>query len=608
MSCASLSVRRSQPVLATLVAGLLFAGSAAVADNDLYIATSAGQLVRYEPDLSARRILIDPPYLLDDRIALAPASGRLFWAVPASGRVHRASADGANVETIICHDFIQPDVVAVDETSNVLFVYDRAQQTIFRADVDGNDLAAIIEGVADLDYMDVHAADDALLWTHRDAKSNLWRIRSAEYDGDNAVTIVDGLSRISGFDVEDVAGFVYWADADALRRADIDGANEQVLHAPGSPNRLSAVAAAPDDDRVYFVEQTSDQQFAMHHVPLAGGSPTFHGLATFPIPHIAIDAGSDNLYWTDIGGIVRHDGGSQATHIASAATPLSTFAIDHAGSRVFSASTSGTGNIWKVDLTTGDSQIIHTHLATSIRVVAYDPVNDRVLWLDAFNDVYRCDTSGGNVQLLVNIASGWLRDLFVDTVTEKFYVADATPDQVVQYDLDGANPSVIIDMGGSLTSFAIDHDTNTVYFANNSGGTTHLQKAPVGGTVPLVVLQEEGSFERLRLNTSDGKLYWNTTSPRALRRSNLDGSNIETLNIDIGGAVAYSFALGPRTPATLHGDINGDGAITVFDVISALSAFGPCPCGQPCPQDLNGDGQITVGDILAVLTAFGTTA
>ncbi|MBT6175388.1 MAG: choice-of-anchor B family protein [Flavobacteriales bacterium] len=50
-------------------------------------------------------------------------------------------------------------------------------------------------------------------------------------------------------------------------------------------------------------------------------------------------------------------------------------------------------------------------------------------------------------------------------------------------------------------------------------------------------------------------------------------------------------------------DVNGDGSITVADLLSILSEFG---CTSGCTADVDGDGSVTVADVLLVLSAFGS--
>jgi hypothetical protein len=49
-------------------------------------------------------------------------------------------------------------------------------------------------------------------------------------------------------------------------------------------------------------------------------------------------------------------------------------------------------------------------------------------------------------------------------------------------------------------------------------------------------------------------------------------------------------------------DINGDGDVTVLDLLMLLAAWGPCPS---CPEDINGDGEVSVLDLLELLAAWG---
>jgi probable HAF family extracellular repeat protein len=56
---------------------------------------------------------------------------------------------------------------------------------------------------------------------------------------------------------------------------------------------------------------------------------------------------------------------------------------------------------------------------------------------------------------------------------------------------------------------------------------------------------------------------------------------------------------------SVPGDINGDGAVDVQDLLILLSAWGPCTKQGDCPADLNGDGVVDVSDLLILLGNWG---
>jgi len=49
-------------------------------------------------------------------------------------------------------------------------------------------------------------------------------------------------------------------------------------------------------------------------------------------------------------------------------------------------------------------------------------------------------------------------------------------------------------------------------------------------------------------------------------------------------------------------DIDGDGSVTVTDLLSLIGAWGPC---LGCPEDLDGNGIVDVTDLLTLIGAWG---
>ena len=55
-------------------------------------------------------------------------------------------------------------------------------------------------------------------------------------------------------------------------------------------------------------------------------------------------------------------------------------------------------------------------------------------------------------------------------------------------------------------------------------------------------------------------------------------------------------------PSLCPEDVNGDGFVSVADVLQVLGEFG---CSASCDNDVDGDDAVTVSDILQILSAFG---
>ena len=53
---------------------------------------------------------------------------------------------------------------------------------------------------------------------------------------------------------------------------------------------------------------------------------------------------------------------------------------------------------------------------------------------------------------------------------------------------------------------------------------------------------------------------------------------------------------------TCVGDLNGDGSVTVSDLLLVLAEFG---CVDGCDSDVDGDSAVSVADLLGLLAVFG---
>ena len=66
------------------------------------------------------------------------------------------------------------------------------------------------------------------------------------------------------------------------------------------------------------------------------------------------------------------------------------------------------------------------------------------------------------------------------------------------------------------------------------------------------------------------------------------------------GVVSFLLA-----PITRTGDLDGDCAVGILDLLTLLAHWGPCPPMAGCPADLNEDGIVNIFDLLLLLANWG---
>lgn len=68
--------------------------------------------------------------------------------------------------------------------------------------------------------------------------------------------------------------------------------------------------------------------------------------------------------------------------------------------------------------------------------------------------------------------------------------------------------------------------------------------------------------------------------------------------IDAVDAATLTLEVEVVEPSGVPGDTDGDGVVTVDDLLNVLGDFGSCPC---CPTDFDGNGFVNVDEVLAVI-------
>jgi len=143
--------------------------------------------------------------------------------------------------------------------------------------------------------------------------------------------------------------------------------------------------------------------------------------------------------------------------------------------------------------------------------------------------IRRVESDGTGMQALVTTGGG-LRGITIDRSEGKMYWTDVDNDVIRRANLDGSGQEDIVTSGLSFP-MAIDVDPygNRIYWGDTVLGV--IQRAGLDGSNPTTVLSTPFGAS-IQLDIEHGKMYWTTSlssTSGEILRANIDGGMVETL-------------------------------------------------------------------------------
>jgi hypothetical protein len=121
-----------------------------------------------------------------------------------------------------------------------------------------------------------------------------------------------------------------------------------------------------------------------------------------------------------------------------------------------------------------------------------------------------------------------------NTPVRRLFVLDLSGSRVFSMNPDGSGKNIIVDDCRFPDGVAVDSDAGHIYWTNMgvpSQNDGFIERADLDGRNRITVVPHGATFtpKQLHLDKQHGKLYWSDREGMRVMRSNLDGSNIETL-------------------------------------------------------------------------------
>ncbi len=210
-------------ILSTVGLGQLLAGQIYWTDrgrND----PNGPSIRRGEMDGSGSEILLDGMDELRG-LGLDVAGGKMYFADNGTDSIYRADLDGENLQTLITNQDTPisfPADVELDLGARKIYWSDPTLDKISRADFDGNNIETLYTGLSNPYFFDLDTVNGEIYW----AENNAEVIHVSKMDGTGHLrNLYVGVDRIRDVAVDLVGGKIYWAEraSSTIRSANLDG-------------------------------------------------------------------------------------------------------------------------------------------------------------------------------------------------------------------------------------------------------------------------------------------------------------------------------------------------------------------------------------------------
>jgi Low-density lipoprotein receptor repeat class B len=161
--------------------------------------------------------------------------------------------------------------------------------------------------------------------------------------------------------------------------------------------------------------------------------------------------------------------------------------------------------------------------------IALDVAHGQMYWTDSIASViYRANLGGGEPQVIVDDLGWEPLGIALDPLAGKLYWNDRQG--IKRANLDGGNPELLIE-GSTSGLMTLDLSARRMYWIGASGAKIRsAPMEPAEGELEVTepVVGQSKTFG-LAVDPAHGKLYWLELEHDQIRRSNLEGGEIETI-------------------------------------------------------------------------------
>lgn len=514
----------------------------------------ADEMLRANLDGTELQPLSPVPLMEPQRMAFDSIAEKVYWTDSGLRQIQRANADGTESEPLSITHLGTVYGVDIDQESETVYWAERATQDganigrIRRCNEDGTSIETLYAFPQNVGYPWGIAADptgEMIYWTHPESK----RVLRSALDGSETSELYSAPNNGSprGIALDTINGKVYWTDSynDRIQRANLDGTTVEDVLLPRTKWPRS-MALDLSQGKIYWADSGLDvicrantdgsdwERLPTMGVWLSGG--------------IALDSVEQKLYWTDLNLIKKANlDGSNIESFAPEGGAAG-IAVDMQERKLYYTQLGNyvapnDGKISRSNLDGSEAEaLISTGLGDPLEIVLA-PTIGKMYWTDDTpGHIGRANLDGTDFQILVN-ASDVHPGIALDMAGGQIYYARGN--QLWRAGLSGENAVPLGSAGyHTINGMVIDSAVGKIYrssvmYDSPYGYFGYIRRNDLDGfAMESVFDQGINQPEDVALDLDEGKIYWLESWPSAIRRADLDGTNIEKLNISFSTSSA----------------------------------------------------------------------
>ena len=207
-----------------------------------------------------------------------------------------------------------------------------------------------------------------------------------------------------------------------------------------------------------------------------------------------------------------------------------------------------------------------THLVTGLqhpRGMTLDTVGGKMYWAElGLQAIRRANLDGSSVETVVVTGSDGGASPALDLAGGKIYWPAGFPVGVIRRaNLNGSGQEDLVTNGMiHPVGLALDLAHGKIYWTDLEGhrdGTGKIQRSNLDGSNVETVLNGVDEANALAVDAANGKIYWPEAVSQKIQRANLDGSEVEDLVTGLGNPTTVSLDLAAKKIYWTDSEWNG---------------------------------------------------